>query len=746
MSINNTANSSGFNLFQKIIEKSLYLLTFLLPLFWFPFFSSPYEFGKNQLLLILSSVAFLAWAVKIILKDQKISFNLNLLDFSVLFFVLVNILSTIFSLDSYISLFGSYGVFSNGLSSVLALSVVYFLIRDITSENKEIVKKLLKVFFSSFSLVVIISLFSVLGLGQKLNIDNAAIQQKIFNPVSFSLEGLSVFIALGSVLLTGIITSSVFKKDKLLKILLALSVFLLLIIDIVPAWIVLLAGLSTFTIFGLIGRSFKSNIHQLLLPIFLVIIAILFILIDLGSASFLSFPQEQYLNYEFSYEVANGTIQEGNKNLLIGSGLGTWENDFLKNRSVKFNEESVLWQSRLSRAGNYIAELVATTGIVGSLSYLSLILFSLYGFFLLEEKKKALPYISGLIAVLASQFVYYQTSSLAFLGWFILGIGAIAWKDALGKKFAFQKTLSESKLPELNLGFSVLLILLSLAVIGGLFFSTKEALADYYYIKAQRVEDDLDTSISYLKKSINQNPYRVYYRNLLSQVYLNQAFEEYGKPAEEQNTMIIQGKINQILSQIEVLETDFGNHVSAWEIIGLVRRDIQGSTEGAIEAFKKALQLDPKNPTVYTEVGNLYAGLGDLDKARENYQKAQELKSNYYNAYLLEALSYEEDNPEKTIEELKVVEEKFPSMTETKYQLGRIYKDQGESDLAISYFIETLQLSPTHSNALYSLGLIYEEKGNFETALAAFERVAELNPENEQVQEKVSEIKEELGE
>jgi tetratricopeptide (TPR) repeat protein len=365
---------------------------------------------------------------------------------------------------------------------------------------------------------------------------------------------------------------------------------------------------------------------------------------------------------------------------------------------------------------------------------------------LLEEKKKALPYISGLIAVLASQFVYYQTSSLAFLGWFILGIGAIAWKDALGKKFAFQKTLSESKLPELNLGFSVLLILLSLAVIGGLFFSTKEALADYYYIKAQRVEDDLDTSISYLKKSINQNPYRVYYRNLLSQVYLNQAFEEYGKPAEEQNTMIIQGKINQILSQIEVLETNFGNHVSAWEIIGLVRRDIQGSTEGAIEAFKKALQLDPKNPTVYTEVGNLYAGLGDLDKARENYQKAQELKSNYYNAYLLEALSYEEDNPEKTIEELKVVEEKFPSMTETKYQLGRIYKDQGKSDLAISYFIETLQLSPTHSNALYSLGLIYEEKGNFETALAAFERVAELNPENEQVQEKVSEIKEELGE
>ncbi len=739
-------NNSDFSIFQSIIEKSLFFITFLLPLFWLPIFSSPFELAKHQLLVVLSGLAFLAWSAKIILKDQKISFDLNLLDFSVLSFLIVGVLSTIFSFNSYISLFGSYGIFSNGLISLLALGNVYFLIRDITSEDKSIVKGLIKTFFISFGIVLLVAYFSVTGLGKKMNVGNVSVQQKVFNSTSFSLEGLSIFVAIGTVLLTGIIICSDFGKEKILKFLLFASFGLLLLLDIFPAWIVVLVGLSVLTVLALIAGSFKDDINQLLLPIFLIIVSVLFIFIDLGSASFLNFPQEQYLSQKFSYNIANQTLQEGGKEMLIGSGLGTWKNDFLKHRSVDFNENSILWQSRLSRSGNYISELIATTGLLGAVSYAALIIFSLYGFFLLKNKKKALPYIGSLMAVLAAQLVYYQNTVLAFVAWFIFGLGAVAWRDSLSRKASFQKTLSSKELPELNLSFSVLLILLSLAVIGGLLFTTKEAIADYYYLKAQQVENDLDKSISYLKKSINQNPNRSNYRNLLSQAYLNQAFEEYGKPAEEQDKMIIQGKVNQILNQIKVLEDKFAKDVSVWEIIGLVRRDVQGSSEKAIEAFEKVLELDPKNPTVYTKIGSLYAGLEKMEKAREYYNKAQELKSNYYNAYLSEALSYEGSDKEKTIEELEKVEEKFPSTTETKFQLGRIYKEQNENDLAISYLIEVLQLSPNHSNALYLLGSIYEEKGNLETALAAYERVKDLNPDNEQVESKIKEIKQELEE
>ncbi len=740
-------NGSKESILQGFLKKCLFVLTFLLPVFWLPFASSPFEFSKYQLLVLLGSLSFLAWSVKVILKDKKISFNLNLLDLSVLFFLVIGVLSTIFSLDTYISLFGSYGIFSNGLIATLSLGIVYFLIRGMGAKEEGFqVKKLLKIFFTVFFIVLLVSYFSVLGIGKKLNIENISIEQRIFNPISFSLEGLSVFVATVMVLLTGIITCSSLKiKGNFLKILLFSSLFLLVLLDINSAWIVLLAGLSVFTFFALLVGSFKKNINQLLLPIFLIIIAALFLWIDLGTNAFLNFPEEQYLEERFSYDIAFNTVGEGTKEALIGSGLGTWRNDFLKNRPVEFNEESVLWDSRLSKAGNYVSELLATTGVLGTLSYSLLIVFSLYGFFTLEKKKEALPYIAALTAVLASQFVYYQNTALAFLNWFILGLGALAWKDSLSKKFTIQKTLSSDKLPEFNLGFSVVLILLSLTVIGGLYFTTREVIADVYFVKAQQ-SDNLNTSISHLQKAIEQNPYRISYKTSLIRVYLSQAFEEYGKPDEEQDMMVIQGKINKILEEVEILKEEFSNRVAAWETIGVVRRDIQGSFDEAIEAFQKALELDKKNPTLYTEIGKLYANSGDIEKARENYNKAQELKSNYFNAYLLEALSYEEEDVDQAIKELKKVEERFPTISDTKFQLGRLYYNKDELDLAISYFIEVIQISPNDSNALYYLGLAYEGKDNLETALAAFERVAELNPNNEQVSVKIEEIKEQLEE
>ena len=219
----------GGGLLQTIINKCLFLLVFLIPLFWSPFTSSSYDFGKYQVLFVLASISFLAWSAKVVLKDKEISFNLNLLDLSVLAFLSIGILSTIFSVDKYVSLFGSYGSFSDGLIGLLSLGVVYFLIRGAkkrTDNNKSgfTVESLLKTFFISFSIVLLIALFSVSGLGNKFSIDDLFIQQRIFNTTSFSLEGLSVFVSIVMVLLTGVIICSDFKiKKNLLKILLFAS-------------------------------------------------------------------------------------------------------------------------------------------------------------------------------------------------------------------------------------------------------------------------------------------------------------------------------------------------------------------------------------------------------------------------------------------------------------------------------------------------------------------------------------------
>src|SRR5260370_6676638 len=45
-------------------------------------------------------------------------------------------------------------------------------------------------------------------------------------------------------------------------------------------------------------------------------------------------------------------------------------------------------------------------------------------------------------------------------------------------------------------------------------------------------------------------------------------------------------------------------------------------------AYRKAVQLDPKLPEAYANLGNSLARVGDLDQAVNNYQKALELDSN----------------------------------------------------------------------------------------------------------------------
>ena len=745
----------GGNLLQTIINKCLFLLVFLIPLFWSPLTSSPYDFGKYQVLFVLASISFLAWSAKVILKDKEVSFTLNLLDLSVLAFLSIGALSTIFSVDKYVSLFGSYGSFSDGLVGLLSLGMVYFLIRG--ADKKQIgsdgsgftVEGLLKTFFVSLGIVLLIALFSVSGLGNKFSIDNISIQQRIFNTTSFSLEGLSIFISTAMVLLTGVIICSDFKiKKNLLKILLFASLALLIIIDIVAAWIVLLVGLFFLTVFALLTGSFKKDMHQLLLPIFFVIISVLFIFVNLGdnnSGSFFSFPQEQYLEQNFSYEIALNTIKEGPKNALIGSGPGTWINDFLKNRSVTFNEESILWNSRLNYAGNYISNIIATMGVLGTLSYLSLVIFSLIGFYLLKEKKDSLPYISAIVAVLVGQLVYYQNTALLFLAWFIFGLGAVAWKDSLSKKFSIRESFSSERMPEYNLGFSVILILLSLSVISGFYFTTKECLADNNYIKAQRATS-LDEAVSYLEKSVQQNPYRIIYRTVLSQAYLSQIYEESSKPVEGQDSIALQAIGNKIIEQTNILENDFSNYVNAWEMIGVVYRDVQGSSELAIKFFEKAIEIDEKNPTLYLEIGKLYATLGDLEKSRENFAKSQAMKSNYIDAILLDALTYEAEDINNAINKLKDSEIRFPLNRDIKYQIGRLYFNQEETNLAISYFVETIQIDSNYSNAYYSLGLVYEKQEDLKTALIFFEKVLELNPGNQEIIQKIEDLKAVSGE
>lgn len=77
--------------------------------------------------------------------------------------------------------------------------------------------------------------------------------------------------------------------------------------------------------------------------------------------------------------------------------------------------------------------------------------------------------------------------------------------------------------------------------------------------------------------------------------------------------------------------------VLAWEQLASTYQSLtlvaQGSLQWAIATTQKTIQLDPTNPILRLRLGGIYVGAGDFDRAKEQFQAATTLKSDYANAH-----------------------------------------------------------------------------------------------------------------
>lgn len=737
-------------LFNKIIRGCIYLLVFLVPIFWLPFSFEAFEFNKLYLIFFLVSLTFFAWLTKMALIDKEIRFRKTPIDIFVLVFLFLAILSTIFSVDKISSLFGFYGRFSNGLVGLLSLGMFYFLITNnlrVTNGNLKDVKGVLRVFLASVFFVVLVSYFSIFGVWQQISQIGpiglpAVMQQRIFNPVSGSLEGLAVFLAIITVFLIGRCLVSHHEQGKLsifFNYLLLIAILgLLLIIDFSQVWLILLISLSLFLIFALVNRLFRENVNRLLLPILIMILAVVFLIVNIPN---LQLPKEQILSQPISWEVAAKSATENIKSGFLGSGIGTFHYDFSKFKPKEFNQTQ-FWQIRFDRAGSHLAEILGTMGFLGLILYLILIgMFLLISWFLLQSKASnfQLPLLMTFLALVVAQFVFYQNTVLAFTFWLILGLSVSNWQ-----KPGSEKTLSFKDLPELSLVFNTLLILLGLAILIFYFFAIRFYLADINYLKGvtqvlvQEQEEKLE-------KAISLNPYLANYRIVLARNYLSQIISEIQKSPELQDSSKIQNWVANAISQAKRATEISPNNVATYETLAMIYRDIQllaaGATDWAIKSFESAIKLEPTNPVLLTELGKLYLAT-DLSKAKEYFAKARDLKSDYLDALIQEALIYErENNLDEAIKKLEDLVNNYPFNIEVRFQLARLYFNKNRVDDAISQFETIISIFPNHSNSLYSLGVAYTQKGEKEKAISAFERVLELNPGNQDVIQKLEELK-----
>ena len=113
------------------------MLFFLIPLAFTSDTSELFEFNKLWLTFILSIIIGLAWGTKMVIRRQ-FKIQRTPLDIPIVLFLISEIISTVFSLDTHISLWGYYSRFNGGLLSILSYVFLYYaFVSNLREEENE---------------------------------------------------------------------------------------------------------------------------------------------------------------------------------------------------------------------------------------------------------------------------------------------------------------------------------------------------------------------------------------------------------------------------------------------------------------------------------------------------------------------------------------------------------------------------------------------------------------------------------
>lgn len=179
--------------------------------------------------------------------------------------------------------------------------------------------------------------------------------------------------------------------------------------------------------------------------------------------------------------------------------------------------------------------------------------------------------------------------------------------------------------------------------------------------------------------------------------------------------------------------------------------------QGALNTYKRALELDPENPVTNQRLGYVYVQQGKLDDARHHYERAIEREQDF--APALAGLGFvnrrmgEEVNkqindsmPENEQMALKVKRDKLfnksenlllealdlsPKLVDDDGEsvwgiLGGLYKRRGFIDKAIEAYEKVTKVTPQSSYGYNNMALLYQRKNDREKALELYEIVERI--------------------
>lgn len=715
-----------------------------------------------------------------------------MLDLPIAIFLIVVFLSAVFSVNVWDSWLGYYGNPTKGFLAIICYVVFYYLVVNNIDAKKA--KIYLWSFFASIIIISLYSLMQILGVYCLPFLEFT--KYKNFNQLG-NLSALSIFSIITFpilVVLAGQTADFCPAKGKCLKLikLLAIifSILALAILFLIHSFVFWPAAIVSTVVVLMFYLSKIINISRanLVISSSAFVILVIFLVINNFNWLNLNLSSEYSLSRSLSWQITKQSLKA---DPLFGSGVATFYYDFTRYKGQDFNQ-SYLWNNKFDNAAGFWLESLASIGIIGTLSFLAILLTLLMSSYqsLVNEKDKTLqamllPLFSSLIGItiLSALFPLPGTVILCIALLLILLAGLTVYSAREEKYYSLTlKASPQHALLMAAIFLSLAAGVIFLLVMGGMFY-----LADIFAQKSFMAAD-LGDKINYINKAQKLNPYRAEYFSSGANYYFAMASQEMqGGKNQNKISDYINSAISQEKMSVEIANNKPESHIE----LGLIYENsypiIQDGLTLAREQYKKAQEIEPDSPISFLRLANLEAVIVALagqsasgqsengqplqpanakvdkiayDPALKLYSEALSRKNDYAEAYYGKAMIYIKlNNSNEAIKNLEQANMYSPQNINYLYNLALQYSKRGlakelagkkenkqtdqpiklnaNQDLAGAeqIFKGVISLEPKHENAYYNLTQLYYKTGNKndakKTLKSLFELVKDENAQKE---------------
>lgn len=611
--------------YSKAIEYLLLAILVGVPLFYDTNIYLTFDLSKALLLRLLTlSLLWLVLARAILLP---LSLRRSALDYPLLAFLAITILSTIFSVSPWVSFLGTYRRFE-GLITFLCYLILFYAVVNFVSPNR---------YLRFFKVIVVVGFLSALyGIYQWLGGEAGRWQTGLIPISTFGNQNfLAAYLVMAIPLSLFLCLAEDKKKKNELNIFWLVSfltlTFALLLTKTRGGWVAFALSLPLF--FLLAG---KSVLKRREVKISGIAILIAFLLLCLHpSTSPIKRLMATFEKKEKGFKITGTALerlyiwQAGIRTTLayplFGCGIEAMRLAYPKYEPKEL--EIVGGHNvKADRSHNETIDMGVTRGIPGLLIYFWLWL--AIGAMILKIRKKDKLLSAGLGASLLAYFLQNQFNfsmvSYTTTFWILLGLAALILIKE--EKVKIQR-MPISNARWLILGIASTFIILGIASIIPIY------IADIHFKKAIGAKEagQFDQAILHSEKALSYHPKEVYYYETLCESLFMKAQNSSGEKQREWAERCFAAAYKAL--SITPTNGFFYNLLGGLHTLLYLAGD-EKEAELAIRDYRKALELMPVFTEAYMNLAIIYKKQGKIDEAVNCYKKILEINPDHTFALL----------------------------------------------------------------------------------------------------------------